>query len=202
MATMSDCSGDRWVGGVSTTPAWYPAATLRRVPVTDVRLRAWTDDDLPLLRGLLGDPAMMTYLGGPESEEKLLARHARYLAIAAETGRVFVVTTGPEGTPVGWIGYWETVWHDEPAWETGWSVLPEFQGRGLATRGAALAIEAAAAEGRHRFIYAFPAVANGASNAVCAKLGFERMGSESLEYPPGQWMECAIWRRELGRALP
>ena len=168
----------------------------------DVRLRAWTDEDLPLLRGLLGDPAMMTYLGGPESEEKLLARHARYLAIAAETGRVFVVTTGPERTPAGWIGYWETVWHDEPAWETGWSVLPEFQGRGLATRGAALAIEAAAAEGRHRFIYAFPAVANAASNAVCAKLGFERMGSEALEYPPGTSMECAIWRRELGPALP
>jgi RimJ/RimL family protein N-acetyltransferase len=64
------------------------------------------------------------------------------------------------------------------------------------------AIEAAAAEGRHRFIYAFPAVANAASNAVCAMLGFERMGSESLEYPPGTWMECAVWRRELGPALP
>jgi RimJ/RimL family protein N-acetyltransferase len=175
------------------------------VPATDVRLRAWTDYDLPLLRGLLGDPAMMTYLGGPESEEKLLARHARYLAIdESGTGRVFVVTTGPKRTPAGWVGYWETVWHDEPAWETGWNVLPAFQGRGLATRGAALAIEAAAAEGRHRFIYAFPAVANGASNAVCAKLGFERMGSEALEYPPGtdNWMECAIWRRELGPGLP
>ena len=172
---------------------------------TDVRLRAWTDDDLPLLRGLLGDPAMMTYLGGPESEEKLLARHARYLAIeeSGSGGRVFVVTTGPEHTPAGWIGYWETVWHDEPAWETGWSVLPAFQGRGLATRGAAVAIEAAAAEGRHRFIYAVPAVANAASNAVCAKLGMVRMGSEALEYPPGSdnWMECAIWRRELRPAL-
>jgi RimJ/RimL family protein N-acetyltransferase len=175
------------------------------VAVTDVSLRAWTDDDLPLLRGLLGDPAMTTYLGGPESEEKLLVRHARYLAIdEGGTGRVFVVTFGPEATPAGWVGYWETVWHDEPAWETGWSVLPGFQGRGLASRGAALAIEAAAAEARHRFIYAFPAITNGASNAVCAKLGFERMGSEALEYPPGTdaWMECAIWRRELGPALP
>ena len=175
------------------------------MPATDVRLRVWTDDDLPLLRGLLGDPAMMTYLGGPESEEKLLARHARYLAIVETwAGRVFVVTSGPEATPAGWIGYWETVWHDEPAWETGWSVLPAFQGRGLATRGAALAIEAAVAEGRHRFIYAFPAVANGASNRVCAKLGMERMGSEALEYPPrtDSWMECAIWRLDLGPARP
>lgn len=165
---------------------------------SDVSLRPWTDGDLPLLRGLLGDPAMMTYLGGPETEEKLMARHARYLAIdAAGTGRVFVITTGTERTAAGWVGYWETSWHGEQIWETGWSVLPAFQGRGLATRGAALAVEAAVAEERYRFIHAFPAVENGSSNAVCAKLGFEKLGSESLEYPPGTWMECAIWRREL-----
>jgi RimJ/RimL family protein N-acetyltransferase len=162
-----------------------------------VALRGWTDADLPLLRGLLGDPAMMTYLGGPESEEKLLVRHQRYLDIAATTGRVFVITFGRGQQAAGWVGYWETTWHGEPAWETGWSVLPQFQGRGLATRGAALAMAAAAAERGHRFIYAFPAVDNGPSNAVCAKLGFEMLGSESLEYPPGTWMECAIWRHRL-----
>lgn len=165
---------------------------------SEVGLRAWTDDDLPLLRGLLGDPAMMTHLGGPESEEKLLARHARYLKVdESGTGRVFVITVGPERTAAGWVGYWVSEWHGEPAWETGWSVLPAFQGRGLASGGAALALEAAAAEGRYRFVYAFPAVENGPSNAVCAKLGMEMLGSESLEYPPGTWMECAIWRREL-----
>lgn len=166
----------------------------------EVGLRAWTDDDLPLLRGLLGDPGMMTYLGGPESEEKLLERHAKYLAIdGAGTGRVFVITAGPEREAVGWVGYWHTTWHDEPAWETGWSVLPAFQGRGLASRGAALALEAMAAEGKHRFVYAFPAVENGPSNGVCARLGMEMVGTESLEYPPASdlWMECAIWRREL-----
>ena len=84
-----------------------------------VALRGWTDGDLPLLRGLLGDPAMMTYLGGPESEEKLLARHQRYLDIAAATGRVFVITVGKERAAAGWIGYWETTWHGEAAWETG-----------------------------------------------------------------------------------
>ena len=172
-----------------------------RVPgASEVGLRAWTDADLPLLRGLLGDPAMMTHLGGPESEEKLLERHARYLVTdGTGKGRVFVITTGAERTPAGWVGYWQTTWHAEPAWETGWSVLPEFQGRGLATRGASLAMEVLAGEGKHRYVYAFPAVANGPSNGVCAKLGMEMVGSESLEYPPGSnlWMECAVWRREL-----
>jgi len=169
-----------------------------RTADADVSLRPWADDDLPLLRGLLADPSMMTYLGGPEPEEKLLARHARYLDIdGTGTGRVFVITVGPQRAAAGWVGYWETSWRGEPAWETGWSVLPEFQGRGLATRGAALALDAAAVEDRYRFIYAFPAVENGPSNGVCAKLGFEKLGSESLEYPPGVWMECAIWRRAL-----
>jgi RimJ/RimL family protein N-acetyltransferase len=58
-------------------------------------------------------------------------------------------------------------------------------------------MEVLAREGRHRFVYAFPAVDNGPSNGVCAKLGFERVGSESLEYPPGTWMDCSIWRLEL-----
>ena len=167
----------------------------------EVALRGWTDADLPLLRGLLGDPAMMTYLGGPESEEKLLSRHQRYLDIAhgPGPGRVFVITAGAERTAVGWIGYWESEFRGETIWETGWSVLPEFQGRGLATRGAALAIEDAAAQDRHPFIYAFPSVDNAASNAVCAKLGMERLGSYPCEYPPGTWMECAIWRRDLQR---
>jgi len=40
-------------------------------------------------------------------------------------------------------------------------------------------------------------VDNAASNAVCARLEFERLGTENLEYPPGTWMECAIWRRDL-----
>lgn len=167
---------------------------------SEVGLRAWTDDDLPLLRGLLGDPAMMSYLGGPESEEKLLDRHARYLAIdASGKGRVFVITVGSERTAAGWVGYWQTEWHGEPAWETGWSVLPGFQGRGLASHGAALAMEVLGRERRHRYVYAFPAVANGPSNGVCARLGMEMLGTESLEYPPDSelWMKCAVWRREL-----
>ena len=169
-------------------------------PKPEVGLRAWTDDDLPLLRGLLADPRMMTYLGGPESEEKLLERHARYLAIdGGGTGRVFAVIAGPEHAAAGWVGYWQTKWRGEPAWETGWSVLPEFQGRGLATRGAALAMEVLADEGRYRFVYAFPAVDNAPSNAVCARLGMEMVGTESLEYPPDSdlWMECAVWRHDL-----
>ena len=171
---------------------------------TEVGLRAWTDDDLPLLRGLLGDPRMTIHLGGPETEEQLLKRHAKYLAVdGTGTGRVFVITTGPQRTAAGWLGYWQSEWHGEAAWEMGWSVLPDFQGRGVASRGAAQAIQVLEGERTHRFVYAVPAVDNGPSNGVCAKLGFVMVRTESLEYPPGSdlWAECAIWRRELPTAV-
>ena len=43
-----------------------------------VHLEPWGADDLPLVRRLMGDPAMTEHLGGPESEEKLLERQRRY----------------------------------------------------------------------------------------------------------------------------
>ena len=46
--------------------------------MTEVRLEAWAEGDLPLLRKLMGDPEMTRYLGGPETEEKLAKRQARY----------------------------------------------------------------------------------------------------------------------------
>jgi len=55
-----------------------------------VRLEAWAEGDLPLLRRLLGDPAMTEHLGGPESEEKLVERQAKYERIGdTGTGRMF-----------------------------------------------------------------------------------------------------------------
>ncbi len=41
--------------------------------MADVRLEPWGEGDLPLLRRLMGEPAMTEHLGGLESEEKLHA---------------------------------------------------------------------------------------------------------------------------------
>jgi RimJ/RimL family protein N-acetyltransferase len=166
--------------------------------VDEVALRAWTDADYPLLVALLGDPAMTRFIGGPESDEKLRSRHERYLRIdQSGTGRVFVITVGPEATPAGWVGYWESEVRGATQWEIGWSVLPAFQGRGLATRGSELAIARAAAEGRYRFIHAWPSVDNAPSNAVCRRLGMTLVASAEVEYPPGTFMLANNWRLEL-----
>jgi SAM-dependent methyltransferase/RimJ/RimL family protein N-acetyltransferase len=162
-----------------------------------IELRPWSDGDLPLLRRLLGDPGMMLHLGGPETPEQIAERHARYLKIAAgsETSGVFKVVCG--GEDAGWVGYWDFTWRDEPVYETGWSVLPEFQGRGIACRATRLLMERLRAEGKRRFVHAFPRVSNAASNAICRKLGFDLVEEADFEYPKGQFSRTNNWRLDL-----
>lgn len=164
--------------------------------VLHVDIRPWADGDLRLLERLLGDPAMMTYLGGPESPAKIRERHARYCR-PSDPARVFAVVVGSERQAVGWVGYWEKEVRGQRGWETGWSVLPEFQGQGIGARATALVLERARAEGRYQFIHAFPSVENGPSNAICRKLGFTLQEEGDFEYPPGHMMRCNDWRLDL-----
>jgi RimJ/RimL family protein N-acetyltransferase len=159
-----------------------------------VRLEPWGDGDLPLLEQLLGDPAMMEHLGGPESPEKLAERQARYQR--AGSG-MFKIVDEATGDAVGSVGYWERATRDAQVYETGWSVLPAFQGRGIAGMATAQVIDRARAEGKHRFLHAYPSVDNAASNAICRKLGFTLVEEVDFEYPKGSFMRCNDWRLDL-----
>ncbi len=160
----------------------------------DVALRPWTDADLTLLERLLGDPAMTVHLGGPESPEEIRWRHIGYLGVGdTSAGRMFAITAGPEQLAVGSIGYWEVDRLGETVWETGVSVLPEVQGRGIATRAMVQLVERAAALAWHGSIHAFPTVDNAPSNALCRRAGFTLVGPCEYEYPAGHVMRCNDW---------
>ncbi len=159
----------------------------------DIGLRPWSADDLDLMTRLLGDPAMTEHLGGPETPEQLRKRLDRYLAMTPADGRMFVITLGPGHVPAGSVGYWP---HESGSLETGWSVLPEFQGQGVATRGTARCLDIAAAEG-YGSVHAYPSVENVASNALCRTLGFTLLGQSDFEYPKGHWMTCNDWSLDL-----
>jgi RimJ/RimL family protein N-acetyltransferase len=161
------------------------------------RLEPFGEDDLPLVERLMGDPAMTEHLGGPESPEKLVERHQRYLKGTDSKARMFKIVDEATGEAVGSVGYWEREWRGEKVYETGWSVLPEFQGRGIATTATALAIERARAEKKHRFLHAFPIPDNAPSNAICRKLGFELLGEVEFEFPPGHFAPSNDWRLDL-----
>lgn len=156
-----------------------------------ILLRPWTNDDLWLLHATLGNPAMMEHLGGIESEEQIDRRHARFLRGPS----MFTVWEG--GVVVGSVGFWEKMWLDEEVYETGWMILPQYAGRGLATESALEVVSLAREEAKFRFLHAFPNVENAASNAVCRRAGFTNLGEHTFEYPKGHWMRCNDWRIDL-----
>jgi RimJ/RimL family protein N-acetyltransferase len=141
---------------------------------------------------------MTTYLGGPEPDESILARHQRILDhAAAGTGRMFLIMVPGELDPVGSVGYWDKDWQGETVYEMGWKVLPGFQGRGLAVAATVTVIGVASAEGRHPWAHAYPKVDNAPSNGVCRKAGFELLGEYDFEYPKGNPIRCNDWRYDL-----
>lgn len=148
----------------------------------------------------MGDPVMTAYLGGPEPPEQIRQRHEHYLQLGdSGKGRMFVIVVGHEKVAAGSVGYWETEWQGQQVWETGWSVLPEFQGQGIATQATAAVVEQARAEGKHRFLHAFPSVDHGASNAICRKVGFTLQKEVEFEAwrEPGKFLRFNDWRLDL-----
>ena len=123
-----------------------------------------------------------------------MARHLRYLAL--ENGWMFRVELAG-GEAAGSVAFWSRVWHGAPVYESGWNVLPDFQGQGVATAAVRAVLRAARADGRHRWLHAFPSVANAPSNAVCRKAGFALLGETDFEYPPGRPMRSNDWRYDL-----
>lgn len=166
-----------------------------------VRIEPWSEGDLPLLKKLLGDPEMTRHLGGPESDEQLARRQLRFeRLVETDEGRMFKIIHQATGDAVGSVGYWNSTWRGEQIYETGWFVLPQFQGRGIASAATTLAIAMARSDGKHRFLHAFPSIDNPPSNAVCRKLGFTLIEECEFEYPKGSFMRCNDWRLDLSVA--
>jgi len=173
-----------------------------------VRLRPWTGDDLELMRAL-NTPQMTEHLGGPESEEKTRQRLRSYVTepgARPEEGAMFVVEIGVPGPDGGWadkpasvgsIGFWPLHWAGQDVCETGWAVLPGYQGLGVASAAASLVIARARAAALTPALHAFPSVSHPASNAVCRKAGFTLIGPAEFEYPKGHLMQVNDWRLAL-----
>ena len=109
------------------------------------RIEPWGPGNLELLEQLMRDPAMTEHLGGPESPEKIAERQARY----ESTEGMFKIVDVETGEGVGSVGFWDREWRDATVHEVGWSVVPAFQGRGLASAATALVLGKARAAQTH-----------------------------------------------------
>jgi len=163
-----------------------------------VHLESWTEEDLPVLEQTLGDPESMTYLGGPESPEQLVARNAKLLALPSTgAGEMFTIVDDATGEKLGSVGYWDKEWRSDRVYETGWNVIRAYQGRGIATDAMTQLIAQLKDKGTRRYLHAFPSVENAPSNAICRKLGFTLLEETEFEYPKGSFMRCNNWRLAL-----
>jgi RimJ/RimL family protein N-acetyltransferase len=158
----------------------------------DVRLEPWSTDDLPLLERL-NEPDMTTHVGGPETLDKVAERQAGY----EKPGSRQYTIVEPGGEHIGWVGYWELTWRDQDVWETGWAVVPAFQGRGVAGSATGQMLEIARAERLRRFVHAYPMTVNAPSNAICRKLGFEFVEETDFPARGGGFVRCNDWRFDL-----
>ncbi|WP_344059021.1 GNAT family N-acetyltransferase [Microbacterium pumilum] len=149
-----------------------------------VTIERWGDNDLPLLERS-NTPEMTAHLGGPETPEQLVERQARYLRLW-ETGEARMFRIEVDGVPVGGIGYWKVEHDGVPAWETGWNVEPEWQGRGIAREALRLVIRRIVDDGTRTLLVAYPGVDNPGSNALCRGAGFEHRGSDTMPWRGGE----------------
>jgi RimJ/RimL family protein N-acetyltransferase len=157
-------------------------------------LREYRIGDLDLQLRLLGDPDTMRHLGGPESREQIERRHERSLRMTDPADGLMLVIEDEDGVAMGTIGYWTRGWRDEQVWESGWFVLPEHRGRGVARSGLHELVALLRSRPERRALHAFPSVDNAPSNDLCSGAGFVLLEEVDFEYPKGHRMRCNDWR--------
>lgn len=163
-----------------------------------MKLRRIASDDLPLWEAMQCDPVMMAELGGPHPKEEMPRIFANTLSFSEDgRGWVFVVIPNEKlEDAAGSISIWESEWNGAPINEMGWMILPDFQGKGLASEAVHTILDMARAQGRWDVVHAFPGVTNGASNAICRKVGFSLLGECDIEYAD-RLLRCNHWQIDL-----
>jgi len=150
-----------------------------------VRLREVEPGDLDVYVRMRCDPVMMAELGGPLPRDGIEAKVRKDVADTA-SGLTRVLMILPDDAEVGTVAGTVALWaHPEGAEtisEVGWMVLPEFQGRGLATAAVRALLEQAREEDRWGIVHAFPGVTNGPSNGICRRLQFTLVGEQDVVF--------------------
>jgi RimJ/RimL family protein N-acetyltransferase len=162
-----------------------------------VRLVSYADEDLWLTRALETDPAVMAELGGAQPEAAIAPLHERRLRTLGRDNWWLTIRPDDDETRAGTIGIWPREWNGTDVHETGWMVLPAFQGRGIASRALALLLEQARADGGFDALHAWPGRENAASNALCRRFGFEVLEDDvGVEYA-GRALRVRHWALTL-----
>jgi len=187
-------------GGGERLGGWVARAVGRPLTVKwmcELRLVPMTAKDEDLAVRLECDPEMMLHIGGPRPEADVRAAHKRRLELM-EKGEacMYKVVAEDSDEVFGTIGIWKIDWKGPQTYEMGWFVLPEHQGKGVATEAARLIVSQARSNLEVRYVHVFPAVGNAASNKIARKIGMENLGQFDNEGFAGV-LRCNDWRIDL-----
>lgn len=162
-----------------------------------MRLIPITTEDEDLTVRLECAPEMMRFIGGPRPEADVRATHKRRLDLMKKgLAHMFKIVADDSDEVFGTIGIWKIDWKEEYAYEMGWMVLPEHQGKGIATEAARLILSQPRTDPDMRYVYAFPTIENAASNAIAQKIGMTNQGAFDNEGFAGV-LRCNDWRIDL-----
>lgn len=145
-----------------------------------IALHPTSPADRTFLIGLLVDPDVRRFLGGPVSMYALPGTVARYMHTARHHGS-WIVTVA--GRPAGLITL--TPHHDRPEVELSYQFMPRVWGQGIASTACQIVLDPASPQAP---VIAETQVANRASCALLTRLGFReedrltRFGAEQVIY--------------------
>jgi RimJ/RimL family protein N-acetyltransferase len=159
-----------------------------------MKLRPLSHGDLDLYRRVYTDPQMWTELGGVPALDVRIKFDRDVALMQDDRHWVLVIVTERE-VAAGTVSLWDHQWDGETIDEIGWMVLPEHQGRGLATAGVTEALRWADESGRWPVLHAFPATSNAPSNALCRKHDFVLRGAIDHTYR-GETLRVNHWVRD------
>ncbi|WP_273523657.1 GNAT family N-acetyltransferase [Mailhella massiliensis] len=148
-----------------------------------VRLRPWEESDLAPFRTLNADPAIMRFFPAPLTHEESDALAASLQERMQRNGFGLWALELPGIAPfAGFIGLNVPSFNPSLV-EIGWRMHKNFWGRGFATEGAALAMEAGFSLFSLKDICSFTATLNTPSQRVMQRLGMEHRPEDDFNHP-------------------
>ena len=166
---------------MATTPTIRAADTLE---TERLRFRRWSLSDFPTYEQWCSRIEIMRYLGGKTFDRIQAWRHMAYQVGHWEMlgYGYYVCEEKATGALVGRVGF--TNHPGWPAFELGWTIVPEYQGRGYATEAARMLLQYAFDELKQDRVTSLIHPDNAPSIKVAKKLGQEVQGkTEVLTMP-------------------
>jgi ribosomal-protein-alanine N-acetyltransferase len=149
-------------------------------------LRAWRDEDLPLIAAINGDPLAMRHFVRPMTREESDAFVARHIQRQADDGFCMWAVEAPGVAPiVGVLGLVRLDYeaHFTPNVEVGWRLAPAHWGKGYATEGAKAALKFGFEQKRLPEIVSTTILANKPSWSVMERIGMHRDAAGDFDHP-------------------